>query len=165
MKTITDGSAVFTVRDKRMQSMIDMFYPVGTVYATTASKKPEFMNYGTWEQFAQGRTLVGAGKGTDSNNLAMTFNTGDSGGEYKHQLTVGEMPTHRIGFPLGDYDGWDIGSAENGQYVFNFRQSLNAGGNIYTGHIHLNLSNSIGKNETHNNIQPYTVVYYYRRIS
>lgn len=32
MKTITDGSAVFAVRDKRMQAMIDIFYPVGSVY-------------------------------------------------------------------------------------------------------------------------------------
>ena len=165
MKTITDGSAVFAVRDKRMQSMIDMFYPVGTVYATTASKKPEFMNYGTWKQFAQGRTLVGAGEGTDSNNLAMTFNAGDSGGEYKHKLTVEEMPAHRISFPIGDYEGWNIESTDEGQYVFNFRHSLNEDGTIYTGHLALNSSNSIGNGEKHNNIQPYTVVYYYRRIS
>lgn len=149
----------------KLDGIVDMFYPVGTVYATTASKKPEFMNYGTWEQFAQGRTLVGAGKGMDSNNLAMTFNTGDSGGEYKHQLTVREMPAHRISFPIGDYDGWDIGSSDIGQYVFYFRNSLNPGGNIYTGHLNLNPSNSIGNDEKHNNIQPYTVVYYYRRIS
>lgn len=148
----------------QLPSVIDMFYPVGTVYATTASVKPEFMNYGTWEQFAQGRTLVGAGKGMDSNNLAMTFNTGDSGGEYKHQLTVSEMPAHRILFPIGDYDGWDIGSSDKGQYVFNFRNALNIDGTIYTGHINLNPSKSIGNGEKHNNIQPYTVVYYYRRI-
>ena len=54
MKTITDGSAVFTVRDKRMQAMIDMFYPVGSVYISADKSKTKadfpFMQYGTWEE-------------------------------------------------------------------------------------------------------------------
>lgn len=54
MKTITDGSAVFTVRDKRMQAMIDIFYPVGTVYMSADKSKTKadfpFMAYGTWEE-------------------------------------------------------------------------------------------------------------------
>lgn len=51
MKTITDGSAVFTVRDKRMKSMIDFFYPIGSVYVSTDKNKTKadfsFMQYGT----------------------------------------------------------------------------------------------------------------------
>lgn len=54
MKTITDGSAVFTVRDKRMQAMIDMFYPIGSVYMSADKNKTKadfpFMQYGTWEE-------------------------------------------------------------------------------------------------------------------
>ena len=54
MKTITDGSAVFTVRDKRMQAMIDMFYPIGSVYISADKSKTKadfpFMQYGTWEE-------------------------------------------------------------------------------------------------------------------
>lgn len=54
MKTITDGSAVFAVRDKRMQAMIDMFYPVGSVYMSADNSKTKadfpFMQYGTWEE-------------------------------------------------------------------------------------------------------------------
>lgn len=54
MKTITDGSAVFVVRDKRMQAMVDMFYPVGTVYMSADKSKTKadfpFMQYGTWEE-------------------------------------------------------------------------------------------------------------------
>lgn len=38
MQTITDGTAKFVVRDKRMQALVDMFYPVGTVYATFFGK-------------------------------------------------------------------------------------------------------------------------------
>ena len=54
MKTITDGSAVFMVRDKRIQGMIDMFYPVGSVYISADKDKTKadfpFMQYGTWEE-------------------------------------------------------------------------------------------------------------------
>lgn len=54
MKTITDGSAAFAVRDKRMQAMIDIFYPVGSVYISADKNKTKadfpFMAYGTWEE-------------------------------------------------------------------------------------------------------------------
>ena len=54
MKTITDGSAIFVVRDKRMQAMIDMFYPIGSVYISADKSKTKadfpFMQYGTWEE-------------------------------------------------------------------------------------------------------------------
>lgn len=54
MKTITDGSAVFIVRDKRMQAMVDMFYPIGSVYISADKSKTQadfpFMQYGTWEE-------------------------------------------------------------------------------------------------------------------
>lgn len=54
MKTITDGSAVFVVRDKRMQAMVDMFYPIGSVYISADKSKTKadfpFMAYGTWEE-------------------------------------------------------------------------------------------------------------------
>lgn len=54
MRTITDGSAVFIVRDKRIQTMIDMFYPVGTMYISADRNKTKadfpFMAYGAWEE-------------------------------------------------------------------------------------------------------------------
>ena len=54
MKTLTDGSAVFMVRDKRLKSMIDFFYPVGTMYISKDPSKTKadfpFMQYGTWEE-------------------------------------------------------------------------------------------------------------------
>lgn len=54
MKTITDGSAVFAVRDKRMQAMIDFFYPIGSVYMSADKSKTKadfpFIAYGTWEE-------------------------------------------------------------------------------------------------------------------
>ncbi len=51
---IQDGSAVFMVRDKRMKSMIDFFYPIGSVYVSADKSKTKadfpFMRHGTWEE-------------------------------------------------------------------------------------------------------------------
>lgn len=66
--TITDGTAVFAVRDKRMQALVDMFYPVGTIIARDDETKPEILSYGKWEKIGENRVLQGAGGG----NLAGT---------------------------------------------------------------------------------------------
>lgn len=60
MGEIQDGSAVFTVRDKRAQALFDFVYPVGIVVALANDKKPTFMNYGTWEKVAEDRVLQGS---------------------------------------------------------------------------------------------------------
>lgn len=60
MSDIQDGSAVFTVRDKRAQAFVDLVYPVGIVIALANDKKPAFMQYGTWEKVAEDRVLQGA---------------------------------------------------------------------------------------------------------
>lgn len=61
MAVITDGSAKFIVRDKRIQTMIDMFYPVGSVYISADGDKEKedfpFMQYGTWEEITGGLVL------------------------------------------------------------------------------------------------------------
>lgn len=59
--TITDGTAVFAVRDKRMQALVDMFYPVGTIIARDDETKPEILSYGKWEKIGENRVLQGAG--------------------------------------------------------------------------------------------------------
>lgn len=51
---VNDGTATFIVRDKRMQSIIDMFYPIGTVYMSADKTKTKadfhFMRHGTWKE-------------------------------------------------------------------------------------------------------------------
>lgn len=56
---VVDGSAKFKVRDERLQALIDLVYPVGIVVAIADKSKPEFMEYGTWEEVASGRVLQG----------------------------------------------------------------------------------------------------------
>lgn len=60
-KTIQDGTAVFAIRDKRMQKLVDFFLPVGTIISRDDDKEPEVLKYGKWVKFAEGRVLQGAG--------------------------------------------------------------------------------------------------------
>ena len=82
---------------QQMSNLVDKMYPVGSIYMTTTySTTEEVTNAigGEWEKYAQGRTIIGDGTGTDSNGLVQTFANGSTGGEYTHKLTVAEMPSH-----------------------------------------------------------------------
>jgi hypothetical protein len=78
-------------------NLIKSAWPVGSVYISTNSTNPNtVLGFGTWSQVAQGRCIMAVGTGTDidSNTLAVTEGSGgDSIGEYKHTLQVGESGT------------------------------------------------------------------------
>lgn len=61
MADITDGTAVFRVGDKRMQALVDFFFPVGSIIARDDDDKPEILQYGKWERIAENRVLQGVG--------------------------------------------------------------------------------------------------------
>lgn len=73
-----------------INTTLDSIYPVGSVYISLTSDNPGTYLKGTWEQFAQGRTLIGVGSGSDGSNT-QTFAVNDTGGEYKHLLTKKEL--------------------------------------------------------------------------
>lgn len=84
----------FTSTKKELEALIhatlDSIYPVGSVYISLTSTNPGSYLSGTWEQFAQGRTLIGVGEGSDGTNK-QTFAVNDTGGEYKHMITKKEL--------------------------------------------------------------------------
>lgn len=84
----------FTTTKKELTELInttlDSIYPVGSVYISLTDTNPGMHLKGSWEQFAQGRTLVGVGEGSDGSNT-QTFVVNDTGGEYKHLLTKKEL--------------------------------------------------------------------------
>ena len=132
-----------------------MIYPVGSIYISVTDDtvaKVEARFGGTWEAFGAGRTIVGVGTGTDANSTNKTFAINEIDGEYTHQLTTTEMPSHAHSIGVQAYGsitgyssgGAFLGSANNTV----LRDSRTAGGNGY-----------------HNNIQPYITVYMYKRTA
>ena len=132
-------------------SIVNLIYPVGSIYISTSATNPGNIFGGTWQAYGQGRTLIGAGTGNDG-STSMSFTAGSTGGEYKHLLTTSEMPshTHNLVHNLNLHliSG---GSALNGAV------SGGSGKDIYT--------DATGGSTKHNNIQPYIVVYFWRRTA
>lgn len=125
-------------------------YPVGSVYISISSNfNPNTSFGGTWERFGQGRTLIGEGTGNDG-STSMSFTAGSTGGEYKHKLTVDEMPKHH--HYISGYS-----SAFGTNYYYNLVGGTNNYGSKNT--------SDNGGDEPHNNIQPYITVYFWKRTA
>lgn len=99
---------------------IDTIYPVGSIYMSVNSANPSTIFGGTWESYGQGKTLIGAGTGTDQNGTTKTFIVGDQSGEYQHTLTIVEMPNHNHGLFGSTNDvnssssqGWPLNNNHN----------------------------------------------------
>lgn len=140
-------------------------YEVGDILVTMNATDPAVRWPGTtWEVFAPGRVLIGAGKGTDVNGTSMEFAVGATGGEYSHQLTVGELPKTEGYFM---HIAW--GEVENG-----------CGGIVtdeqgYPPHQEAQASEfatitkrtviRFGNNEKHQIIQPFSACFLYKRLT
>ena len=76
--------------------IVDMIYPIGTVYLTMNGKDPKEIFTGTkWKRISEGKFLVGIGEGTDRKNVPKQFNSGENEGEYYHWLKSEELPPHK----------------------------------------------------------------------
>ena len=82
-----------TVADAVLQCKKDL-YPVGSVYVSiTDSRNPaDILGFGTWEALPAGYGLVAQGTATAEDGSKLTFTAGQKSGEFKHQITVGELP-------------------------------------------------------------------------
>lgn len=120
-----------------INTTLDSIYPVGSVYISLTSTNPGTYLKGTWEQFAQGRTLVGVGEGSDGNNT-QTFDVNDTGGEYKHLLTNKELSFIDYGALL----------QQNGSTI-----GVHSHGSVGSGSEKVSL------------MQPYYTVYFWKRVS
>lgn len=131
--------------------LLNRIYPVGSVYITYNNNNPGNFLGGTWEQFGQGRTLIGQGTGNDG-STSMSFTSESTGGEYNHKLTTSEMPKHAhesYHWASSTTAGWLSG-------MLYYGQKGTAGGRA---------TSTTGGDSAHNNIQPYITVYFWRRTA
>lgn len=135
-------------------------FPVGGIYISITSTNPSSIWAGTtWEQFAKGRTLVGL----DSSDPDFTT-SGQTGGKKTHTLTPNELPAHGHGMAhTHSYTGpntgsWKVGSGKAHTWC------TSTGGKTSGGASKTTTDNAGGGLE-HNNLQPYIVVYMWKRVS
>lgn len=171
------------VKQRSVKDIIDIIYPVGFVITTTGNQNPNQMWAGTtWERYAAGRVLVGAGEYTE-NNVKYTYTNGATGGEVRHQLTADEMPSHshsascstngnhyhgtygdvysNTNNSMGVYDSSSNHGGLNGFDWDNVLAKTTTDGN----HSHAITIGATGGNGSHENRQPYVVVNFWRRTA
>ena len=124
-------------------------FPVGSVFIAVVSTNPAtLLGYGTWAAFAAGRVLVGIDAGQTE------FDTvEETGGAKTHTLTSAEMPAHA-------HDEYN-NSATTGGLVGWAAQDTSTNTASLTGYD----TGSTGGGGAHNNLQPYIVVYMYKRTA
>ena len=167
------------VKQRSVKDLIDILYPVGYVITLTGDQNPNTLWAGTtWERYAAGRVLMGAGTYIE-NGVTYTYTNGATGGEVKHTLTADEMPSHshtassstggshyhlitrNIDLsstdPRGVGASWDTVNNFNGSHTY---KTSEAGA-----HSHVITISSTGGNGLHENRQPYTVVNFWRRTA
>lgn len=139
---------------EKFASIIDIVYPVGSIYMSVNAADPSKLFSGTtWEKL-EDRFLLGS---------SSTYTNGSTGGEATHALTAIEMPNHAhsifapnaggptegaaIGFPeVGDKQTWWAEASKTG---------VRGGG---TGA-------KDGEAQAHNNMPPYLVVNMWKRTN
>lgn len=173
------GRVTVTFQNQRVASLpsgylrsqwehLNAVFPVNSIFATYDAVNPGTRLGGTWVQFGQGRTLVGQGTGSDG-STSMTFGAGATGGEYKHKLAQSEMPSHSHW--LSDdanhtAHSFAWGGAGKTVWLNTLAAGGNGSGNVANTKQHeWNHTAYDGGNGLHNNVQPYQVVYYWRRTA
>jgi hypothetical protein len=123
---------------------LSSLYPVGSIYmnASSGTNPGTLIGFGTWVAFGAGRVPVGIDSGDTDFDTAE-----ETGGAKTHTLTVDEMPAHTHSVPNS---GSQNNSFDSGTTV----------GNDVTG-----TSGSTGGGQAHNNLQPYIVVYMWKRTA
>jgi microcystin-dependent protein len=149
-------------------------YPVGAIYMSAVVTSPATLFGGTWVATGVGRVLVGyQGLDPDFGTVLQT------GGAKTHTLTEAEMPAHV-------HNSGDYATSTDGQHAHDSERSnaTGSGANFARGtnaddvinpfpilqagnHSHdvTGSSGSTGGGGAHNNLQPYQVVYMWRRTA
>ena len=140
------------------KTLLNLIYPVGSIYMSVSSTSPATFLGGTWERI-QDKFLLAAGS---------AYAAGATGGEATHTLTETEMPTHlhnRIKYfenddwTLGDSTG--LGSQTVDTYSINVAGTSNSQG-VKMSHWRTGYA---GGNMSHNNMPPYLAVYVWKRTA
>ena len=141
------------------KSLLDMVYPVGSIYLSVSGTDPQTLFGGTWARLEDVFLLAAGAKHA----------AGSTGGEESHTLTASEMPTHN-----GHLSAGIAGTApyEKGNYKGYLNSStmtaygdIGRGWNVYSGNEMHPASEAAGGGQPHNNMPPYLAVYTWKRTA
>lgn len=149
------AAGLMSAADKKK---LDSMWPVGAIYLNTNGTNPGTFLGGTWQQFGQGRCLVGVGTGNDGSN-SMSFTSLSTGGVYKRSLNSTHIPAHS--HSMGIYQTKDEASGYGLTNAASFQNRVLIG---CTDNRQWSTS-VIGQGLAFDISQPYIAVYFWRRTS
>jgi len=148
-----------------VQAALAAMYPVGSIYtnASVSTNPATLLGFGTWSAFGEGRVAIGNGGG---------FTAGDTGGSadaivVSHTHTLTSVTTNTTGSHNHTYTRPSGTSPQSGSdtqcYVSTTTDNTgNAGDHSHT---LSGSTDSSGSSGTNANLQPYVVVYMWKRTA
>lgn len=135
-----------------INNMVNVIYPIGSIYMSINSTNPETLFGGTWEQIKD-TFLLSAGD---------TYEAGSTGGEDEHTLTIDEMPKHSHKMDDVNYGGY--------ANRLGIRSDGGGGTGLVPSFSHTNsystyVPTPTGGGLPHNNMPPYLTVYMWKRTA
>lgn len=139
-----------------VNNVIDMIYPIGSIYMSVNDADPATLFGGTWEQFAKGRTLVGVD--TSQTEFNSVQKTGGSKYLQNHYHDIRYAGYYGDGVTISDTgSGVRVLNITSWNWTNNVANSFSgSGSNIYT--------NDVGGGNSEN-LQPYITVYIWKRTA
>lgn len=147
------------------KDIVDLIYPVGSIYMSVKSTSPATLFGGTWVRWGNGRVPVGV------DTSQKEFNSVEKiGGEKTHRITEDEMPAHqhfadnnngeeKLTGNVGNM-GFSASSDEGASYCY----TLNWG--YRSSRIDTGIKTAeAGGGDPHNNLQPYITCYIWKRTA
>lgn len=124
--------------------LLNSIYPIGSIIIKDdATDYSSYLGF-SWEKVFAGVTLVGLDTTQEEFN-----EIGKKGGEKTHTLTIDEMPKHRHGIRTSSSSGGQVDNMPWGA-----AQATQPTNTEYS-----------GGSQPHNNLQPYQVVAYWKRVA
>lgn len=163
------------------KSVIDLIYPVGSIYMSVNNISPATLFGGTWEQI-QGRFLLACG----SNGVDLYTEAGQTGGEATHTLTTDEIPAHTHGSKSlsGSFETRPSNMSDDNPILGTGSGIVSVSRDVWSGNhdgfqkvqvrnkktntVTINATHehtSVGENGAHNNMPPYLAVYVWKRTA
>lgn len=128
-------------------AIVDLIYPVGSIYMSVNSNSPAVLFGGTWQQI-EDTFLLAAGQ---------TYSAGNTGGAADHTLTVDEMPSHKHG--IDTVMSWPVSEQNGAHAASDWGQLLQPRVKTVTE------TKSTGGGQAFSLLPPYLAVYVWKRVA
>lgn len=144
---VSDMDKRYEYLEKRTsyEAIVNVIYPIGSLYLSVNETSPETLFGGKWEQI-QDRFLLASG----------TRELGSTGGEEEHTLTINEMPAHTHELNVAT-NKTTVSAPSDGLANLDLNIMSFETGEVVS-------VTEVGGGKPHNNMPPYLVVNIWKRI-